>query len=360
MSGVATKKSSISSRKLAANRANAQKSTGPRSAEGKARSSQNSTTHGLFCHAAVLPGENKFDFHGMRTGFMLGFNPQDTVELMLVDRIVLANWKLRRLQESELALNSIDRYEALAAEQSEEDEDEEYLRYRARAAANAYEIPPRITEAEVRMKPDLDAFLNDKHAAPPSIILAANINRDDSGRFERLSRYEQRLENQILRMMRELRQLRKDRQKQEPKAWSLLTENTVKYYDELVQRRDEQKEQKAARAAKTADDAAGFPGAPEDGEGEVSASVAGAAGAGEGSSTPAAAPIKPAARDTSKMKNEPTEPVELNEKCVIAGSARDESRDAQGARASDSSNPCEGLRSGASKAGESGDAREDG
>ena len=33
--------------RLAANRANALRSTGPRTAEGKARSSQNATTHGL-------------------------------------------------------------------------------------------------------------------------------------------------------------------------------------------------------------------------------------------------------------------------------------------------------------------------
>ena len=41
--------------KRAANRANAQKSTGPRSSEGKARASQNATRHGLATSVADDP-----------------------------------------------------------------------------------------------------------------------------------------------------------------------------------------------------------------------------------------------------------------------------------------------------------------
>jgi hypothetical protein len=49
---------SISAKKLAANRANAKKSTGPRTPEGKRRSSKNAVTHGMFCNDTVLPGED--------------------------------------------------------------------------------------------------------------------------------------------------------------------------------------------------------------------------------------------------------------------------------------------------------------
>ncbi|MHC4750707.1 MAG: hypothetical protein ACYTFW_12625, partial [Planctomycetota bacterium] len=45
-----------------ANQQNSQKSTGPRTAEGKAAVSQNAVKHGLFASEAVIKGENEADF----------------------------------------------------------------------------------------------------------------------------------------------------------------------------------------------------------------------------------------------------------------------------------------------------------
>ena len=49
----------ISNEQQAANQANAELSTGPRTEEGKARSSQNSLKHGVFAKTIVLPGESQ-------------------------------------------------------------------------------------------------------------------------------------------------------------------------------------------------------------------------------------------------------------------------------------------------------------
>src|SRR5215204_6304193 len=47
----------LSSKKLAANRRNSQKSTGPKSPHGKSTSSQNATKHSLCSQGALLPNE---------------------------------------------------------------------------------------------------------------------------------------------------------------------------------------------------------------------------------------------------------------------------------------------------------------
>jgi len=55
---VAQSVSSTTAKKARANRRNAKKSTGPRTAEGKAASSQNATSHGIYCRDIVLDGED--------------------------------------------------------------------------------------------------------------------------------------------------------------------------------------------------------------------------------------------------------------------------------------------------------------
>ena len=51
-----------SSRRAEANRQNAQKSTGPKTAEGKARSRFNAVKHGMRAATPVLPGEDAAAF----------------------------------------------------------------------------------------------------------------------------------------------------------------------------------------------------------------------------------------------------------------------------------------------------------
>ncbi len=61
-------KKPVSERKLEANRANARKSTGPRTPEGKARSSQNAYKHGLLARCIIPandPVEDPADFDSL-------------------------------------------------------------------------------------------------------------------------------------------------------------------------------------------------------------------------------------------------------------------------------------------------------
>jgi hypothetical protein len=51
---------------ILANRRNAQRSTGPKTAEGKATAAKNATKHGLFARYDVVISENQADFDGLR------------------------------------------------------------------------------------------------------------------------------------------------------------------------------------------------------------------------------------------------------------------------------------------------------
>ena len=87
----------------AANRRNAQKSTGPRTAAGKERSSRNATKHGCCTDQHLIAGEDPADFETLRDGFFLTWDPRDPVEEALVRQMVTAEWRLRRLARLETA-----------------------------------------------------------------------------------------------------------------------------------------------------------------------------------------------------------------------------------------------------------------
>ena len=81
-----------------ANRANAQKSTGPRTAAGKEKASQNAVKHGLLAREAVIPGEDPEEFEAYREGMIEELAPAGPVEAMLAERVVGLSWRLRRAE----------------------------------------------------------------------------------------------------------------------------------------------------------------------------------------------------------------------------------------------------------------------
>ena len=96
-----------SQKKIEANRRNAQRSTGPRSLEGKARVALNGVRHGLFCQSAVVPlvdgREGTAAFAALLDRLHRELGPVGVVEESLVGLIGLALWRLRRLFRVERA-----------------------------------------------------------------------------------------------------------------------------------------------------------------------------------------------------------------------------------------------------------------
>ena len=63
-----------------ANAANAQLSTGPRTAEGKARSSQNARTHGLTASQLFIPAESREEFDKLHDELQADIRPQGALQ----------------------------------------------------------------------------------------------------------------------------------------------------------------------------------------------------------------------------------------------------------------------------------------
>jgi hypothetical protein len=87
----------VSPEQLAANRANAARSTGPRTPEGKARSSQNARKHGFTASTfAVVRLEDLNEVANLREDLVNLYHPVNSQELFAVERIALAQQSILR------------------------------------------------------------------------------------------------------------------------------------------------------------------------------------------------------------------------------------------------------------------------
>lgn len=86
-----------SQRKIEANRLNAQHSTGPQTPEGKAAVSKNALKHGFFAQDVVLKGEDPGnEFPVLLEGLHDEWQPGSPTEQHLVETLAAAMWRLRR------------------------------------------------------------------------------------------------------------------------------------------------------------------------------------------------------------------------------------------------------------------------
>lgn len=90
--------------KAEANRQNAQKSTGPRTPEGKARSSANALKHGLTAEKVVLPDEDRHEFEALRQSVLIELMPEGILEEFYAERIATCMWRLRRVYPIEAGI----------------------------------------------------------------------------------------------------------------------------------------------------------------------------------------------------------------------------------------------------------------
>lgn len=107
--------------RIAANRRNAQASTGPTTVEGKARVSRNAAIFGIYSAGDVVRPEEQHIYTLFCESFQHDLAPEGAMETTLAAEIIHAAWRLRRCAEAESAIedpndaqNSIDRARAQA------------------------------------------------------------------------------------------------------------------------------------------------------------------------------------------------------------------------------------------------------
>jgi len=159
-----------SQKQLDANRLNAQKSTGPNTPEGRDAVRFNALRHGLTAKHAVLENENEQEFQEMLEAFEAEHQPIGPTENLLVQQIVMAAWRLKRLRAVETGLFNIRMVD---------------LDKQTRGAS------AQLSETERQAS----AFLEDNRGC---------------GALEKLSRYETRIERSFYRALHELQRLRKN------------------------------------------------------------------------------------------------------------------------------------------------------
>src|SRR5215472_8817005 len=95
--------SSVSTKKLEANRRNAQLSTGPKTDQGKSHSRRNSLKHGVLASKLLvskgLGAEDSAEFDALLEDLHQYFAPVGRLEEIYVQMIAICLWKRRRALE---------------------------------------------------------------------------------------------------------------------------------------------------------------------------------------------------------------------------------------------------------------------
>ena len=109
-----------SDRQLRANRQNALKSTGPKTPDGKAAVRHNALKHGLLSQEILVPGEDGAALEELGENLRAELEPVGALENLLVDQIIAAYWRLRRLGRVEAGIFAWQLYGELAERAQQE------------------------------------------------------------------------------------------------------------------------------------------------------------------------------------------------------------------------------------------------
>jgi hypothetical protein len=96
-----------SEKQIAANRANAENSTGPKTPEGKAKTRLNAKRDGITGQILTLSEEDRPIFERLKSELIADLNPKTVMELKLANSIAWDTWRLDRLRAVEMNMYAL-------------------------------------------------------------------------------------------------------------------------------------------------------------------------------------------------------------------------------------------------------------
>ncbi len=249
-----------------ANRTNAQSSTGPKTDEGKATSSQNAVKHGFFARNDVISGEDPAAYEQHRADIYAEYAPLTTTESVLTQRIASLAWRLMRADRLQTTtINTLVaaqqratqpkappelNIDAMVAELRRKDKDPEYALNTAGiilAGLVRYDREPVTTD------PAVDKAISDAmdsrtgaHICDAEIQLGTVIYNDFNGPavLDRLLGYEQRMQSLLFKTICQIQQIQERRIKlqaaRDKRDWQQIREEG----EERKRRREEEHQQR--------------------------------------------------------------------------------------------------------------------
>jgi hypothetical protein len=183
-----------SMRRVEANRVNAQRSIGPKTAEGKARVAKNAVTHGLFSRQALLPDEAPQELEDLGEAVRAALKPEGAQEELLVDLMIDVLWRRRRLGRVEAGIYSWKECRILADRASREAR----MYERSELTAFSERLNPRlITDPEKHQQAVVAAEQMRARGNEPTATIGLTFIRAASA-LTTLSRYEASLERSTI------------------------------------------------------------------------------------------------------------------------------------------------------------------
>jgi hypothetical protein len=196
-----------SERQIAANRANALHSTGPKTPEGKAAVRHNAMRHALLARDVVLPEEDLDAFEDLLNQVRAELSPVGRIEELLVDRIVNIMWRLGRSARMETALFDWRVRELQVSRLAAQ------VRSHESTLAD-FSFPSHITDRVAHTEATEALALAKDERDRDEVLLGRAVDADakESDALGKLARYERSLERSLFRNLDELRQ-RQDRRR---------------------------------------------------------------------------------------------------------------------------------------------------
>ncbi len=191
---------------LAANRQNAKKSTGPRTPKGKAIAARNATQHGLTAQDVVLQDEEAELFDEHRAALWAALDPVGELEEVLVERVVVSAWRLRRVARIEAGVFRFHVFDHNATQANR-------LKWSFEKSMLDDLTTTTITDEQQHAAAErlVDEAETARDNETIAIAFTNAMKRDDI--LAKLSRYEAAIERSLYRALHELRRLQTARER---------------------------------------------------------------------------------------------------------------------------------------------------